>query len=238
MMNLVLLEPADFTDALKRTVRLTGRRLTHIRSICRAIVGERLRVGLIDGNVGHGMVMRIDDESLEMEVDLSEPPPQPLALTLIFALPRPKSVKKSIEAATSLGIKKIFIIESWRVEKSYWSSPTLAPESLREQMLLGLEQARDTVLPEIEIRRRFKPFVEDELPGLISSSLPLVAHPYEAQPCPSGVGKPVVLMIGPEGGFIPYEIDMLRKTGFAPVTIGKRILRVETAIAAFTGRLS
>ncbi|MBN1575300.1 MAG: 16S rRNA (uracil(1498)-N(3))-methyltransferase [Chitinispirillaceae bacterium] len=237
MMNLVLLEPADFIDARQRIVCLTGRRLTHIRSVCHAIVGERLRVGLIDGHVGHGMVMRIDDETLEMEVTLSEPPPPPLPLTLIFALPRPKSLKKSIEAATSLGIKKIFIIESWRVEKNYWSSPSLAPESLREQMLLGLEQARDTVLPDIEIRRRFKPFVEDELPGLIVDSFALVAHPYEAQPCPSCPGKQVVLMIGPEGGFIPYEIERLRETGFLPVTIGKRILRVETAIAAFAGRL-
>ena len=154
-----------------------------------------------------------------------------------MALPRPKSLKKSIEAATVLGIKKIFIIESWRVEKSYWSSTALAPESLREQMLLGLEQARDTVLPEIELRRRFKPFVEDELPGLIAGSIALVAHPYEAQPCPHGCGKPVVIMIGPEGGFIPYEIERLQEMGFHPVTIGRRILRVETAIAAFTGRL-
>ncbi|MBN1306275.1 MAG: 16S rRNA (uracil(1498)-N(3))-methyltransferase [Chitinispirillaceae bacterium] len=237
MMNLVLLEPTDFIDARQRTVRLAGRRLTHIRSVCHAIVGERLRVGLIDGSVGHGMIMRIDDESLEMEVDCSEPPPPPLPLTLIIALPRPKSLKKSIQAATSLGIKKIFIIESWRVEKNYWSSPALTHESLREQMLLGLEQARDTVLPAVEIRRRFKPFVEDELPGIIIDSLALVAHPYEARRCPSRRGKPVVLMIGPEGGFIPYEIERLRETGFQPVTIGSRILRVETAIAAFSGRL-
>jgi RsmE family RNA methyltransferase len=184
------------------------------------------------------MIMRIDDECVEMAVDLYEPPPSALPLTLILALPRPKSLKKSIEAAASLGVKNIFIIESWRVEKSYWSSPVLAPEALRERMLLGLEQARDTVLPRIEIRRRFKPFVEDELPELAAESLRLVAHPRDAHPCPVNVQQPVVLMIGPEGGFIPYEIELLQNTGFTPVTIGERILRVETAIAAFIGRLS
>jgi 16S rRNA (uracil1498-N3)-methyltransferase len=237
MMNIVLLEPEDFIDEARRTVRLFGRRLTHIRSVCRAIVGERLRVGLIGGYVGHGMVMRIDEECIEMAVDLYEPPPPALPLTLILALPRPKSLKKSIEAATSLGVKNIFVIESWRVEKSYWSSPVLAPEALREQMLLGLEQARDTALPRIEIRRRFKPFVEDELPKLAAGSLCLVAHPRNAQPCPFNIKEKVVLMIGPEGGFIPYEIEVLQSTGFTPVTVGTRILRVETAIAAFIGRL-
>ncbi len=238
MMNIILLEAADFVDEENRIVRIRGRRFEHIRHVCRAIVGERLRVGIINGQVGHGMIMRIDYESLEMEVNLYEPPPPPLPVILIIALPRPKSLKKSIEAATTLGIKRIFIIETWRVEKSYWSSPVLYQETLREQMLLGLEQSRDTVLPVIEIRRRFKPFVEDELTGLSAGSLKFVAHPRDAQPCPFNVQKPFVLMIGPEGGFISYEIEMLQNLGFIPITIGPRILRVETAIPAFIGRLA
>ena len=104
-------------------------------------------------------------------------------------------------------------------------------------MLLGLEQARDTILPRIELRRKFKPFVEDELSDIVGERIALVAHPYEAQPCPSSLDKEAVLVIGPEGGFIPYEIDHLKQNGCIPVTIGQRILRVETAIAAFTGRL-
>lgn len=236
-MNIVLLEPCDFVDDKQRMVRLTGRRVEHLLSTCRVSTGEQIRAGLINGSVGHGTILYAADDKIEMDVDLSENPPPPLPLTLIVALPRPKSLKKSLEAASSLGIKRIFIIESWRVEKSYWTSPVLDPATLREHLLLGLEQARDTMLPNIEIRRRFKPFVEDELSGIVGDSLALVAHPYEAQPCPFNVDRPVVLMIGPEGGFIPYEIDMLMQRGFSPVTIGQRILRVETAIAAFAGRL-
>lgn len=236
-MNLVLLEPSDFTPGSEMMVRLTGRRMEHLLSVCRVQPGERIRAGRINGPIGNATVGACTTDSIELETNLTEPPPAPLPCTLIIALPRPKSLKKSIQAATSLGIKKIFVIESWRVEKSYWSSPVLAEDSLREQMLLGLEQARDTMLPSIGLRRRFKPFVEDELPGIIKGALPLVAHPYGAEPCPASVGRPVVLTIGPEGGFIPYEIEKLKKKGFAPVTIGDRILRVETAIAAFAGRL-
>lgn len=236
-MNLILLEPADFTDEEPLTVRLTGRRMDHVKSICHCDKGDTLRVGMVGGLIGTGTITRLSDTAIEITVELIEPPPPSLPLTLIMALPRPKSLKKSIETATSLGVKRIFIIESWRVEKSYWSTPVLSSASLRMHSMLGLEQARDTTLPEIVIRRRFKPFVEDELPDIVNGQLALAAHPYEAQPCPFSVKRPVVLAIGPEGGFIPYEIEMLKRAGFIPVTVGQRILRVETAIAAFTGRL-
>lgn len=236
-MNCILLEPSDFTDSTRHHVLLTGRRHTHIQKVLHREINDRIKIGEIGGNLGEGVIRRLDEHTTELEVTLSAPPPPPLQLTLIIALPRPKSLKKSIEAASSLGIKKIFLIESWRVEKSYWTSPVLSEESLRTHLLLGLEQARDTILPQIEIRRRFKPFAEDELPGIIQGTMALVAHPYEAQDCPADVSLPVVLMIGPEGGFIPYEIDLLKTIGFTPVTIGQRILRVETAIAAFSGRI-
>jgi len=47
----------------------------------------------------------------------------------------------------------------------------------------------------------------------------------------------VTLVIGPEGGFIPAEVDLLSRSGCRPVNLGERILRVETAVAALTGRL-
>ena len=236
-MNCILLEPSDFTGDDGRTVRLTGRRMEHVTTVCRCGTGATLKVGLIGGNTGTGTIIRMDSSAMELSVDLVDPPPPPLPLTLIIALPRPKSLKKAVEAATSLGVKQLYIIESWRVEKSYWTSPVLTPESLEKHMLLGLEQARDTVLPVIELRRRFKPFVEDELPGIVKGKTALLAHPYEAQTCLFSIEGSAVLVIGPEGGFIPYEVDLLKQAGCTSVTIGQRILRVEVAIAAFIGRL-
>ncbi|RYZ96209.1 MAG: 16S rRNA (uracil(1498)-N(3))-methyltransferase, partial [Moraxellaceae bacterium] len=43
--------------------------------------------------------------------------------------------------------------------------------------------------------------------------------------------------IGPEGGFIPYEIDLLNKQGFEVVNLGERIMRVETVVPYLLGRL-
>jgi 16S rRNA (uracil1498-N3)-methyltransferase len=233
--NLILLFPDDFLD--DQRVRLTGRRREHVMHVHRAAVGDALIVGVAGGRIGRGEVTRLDDDALEMSVSLQEDPPPPLALTLILALPRPKVLNHVIAGATSLGVKRIFLINAWRVEKSYWKSPRMSEENLLAQRILGLEQARDTMLPSIEVRRLFRPFVEDELPSIARDSLALVAHPTATAECPRHLGRPVTLAIGPEGGFIDQEIASLERIGFTPVALGPRILRVETAVASVIGRL-
>ena len=234
-MNLILLFPDDFLD--DRRVRLTGRRREHVMHVHRAAVGDALIVGVAGGRIGTGEVTRLDDEALEMMVTLNEDPPSPLALTLVLALPRPKVLNRVIAGVTSLGVKRIFLINAWRVEKSYWKSPRMSEENLLAQRILGLEQARDTMLPSIEVRRLFRPFVEEVLPSIARDSLALVAHPTAVAECPRGVERPVTLAIGPEGGFIDREIASLENIGFMPVALGPRILRVETAVASVIGRL-
>lgn len=200
-------------------------------------MGKELVVGVANGRVGRGTISRLDAEALEMDVVLDRDPPAALPLTLILALPRPKVLNRVLAGAASLGIKRIVLITAWRVEKSYWSSPRLSDENLRAQSILGLEQARDTVLPTIETRRLFRPFVEDELPTLARGTRALVAHPHAREACPRDVREPITLVIGPEGGFIDAEIASLERIGFTPVTIGERILRVETAVPFLAARL-
>ena len=218
-------------------MRLQGRRLDHVLGVHRASVGDDLCVGSEGGLIGTGKISAINQSVLEMEVMLDQPPPPKLPLVLILALPRPKVLKRVLRSAAALGVPRIILLNCFRVEKSYWSSPVLSHDSLREQLILGLEQARDTVLPEVVLRPLFKPFVEDELPALIKGTLPLVAHPTAAAPCPREIGRAATLAIGPEGGFIPYEMDKLVSCGFMPVHIGGRILSVETAVPTLVARL-
>lgn len=233
-MNLVLLREEDFTAPGR--VRIHGRRERHVLEVHRAAVGDDLAVGLLGGSVGRGRVTSLED-GLHLEVVLDRPPPPKLPLTLVLALPRPKVLNRTLAAATSLGAARIFLVNAWKVEKSYWKSPRLSEENLLEQRILGLEQARDTILPELHLRRLLRPFAEDELPGILRGTLPLLAHPGVPEPCPRDAGGPVTLVIGPEGGFIPAEVDLLSRSGCRPVNLGERILRVETAVAALTGRL-
>jgi RsmE family RNA methyltransferase len=233
--NLLLLQDEDFLDPGR--VRLTGRRLRHVTEVHRAQVGDDLAVGLLGGALGRGRVTRLDAEALELEVVLHQAPPPKLPLTLVLALPRPKVLNRVLAAAASLGVARIYLVNAWKVEKSYWHSPRLGEANLLLQRILGLEQGRDTVLPELHLRRLLRPFAEDELPGLLRGTLPLLGHPAAEAECPRAVADPVTLVIGPEGGFIPAEIELLARSGCRPVQLGPRILRVETAVAALIGRL-
>jgi len=105
------------------------------------------------------------------------------------------------------------LVNSYRVEKSFWQTPFLEPEAIREQLILGLEQARDTMLPEIIIEKRFKPFVEDRLPAMTAGTLGLIGHPGDYPACPRGLDQPVTLAIGPEGGKIIQSWDLLTQAG-------------------------
>ena len=234
-MNLLLLEPQDFTN--DHQVRLSGRRLKHVLEVHKAIVGDQLRVGRVNGLMGIGEITDLSDQILTMDVQLTEAAPKPLPLTVLLALPRPKMLKRALQHLTALGVKTIVLMNSYRVEKSFWQSPWLSDAKIHEQLVLGLEQARDTHLPEVILEKRFKPFVEDRLPAMVEGKRGLVAHPVGGARCPHQVSDEVVLAIGPEGGFIPYEVEKLEAAGFERVHLGVRILRVETAATAIVSKL-
>ena len=234
-MNLLLLEEADFIAADR--VVLRDRRLTHMQEVHRSEVGDSLRVGRINGLMGSAELLRLDAGEAELRVILDQLPPAKLPLTLVLALPRPKMLRRVFQTVATMGVSKVILVNSYRVEKSFWQTPFLEPQAIRENLILGLEQARDTVLPEIIIEKRFKPFVEDRLPAITEGTLGLVGHPGHYPPCPRALSEPVTLAIGPEGGWIPYEIDLLAKSGLQPVQLGERILRVETAVTALLARL-
>lgn len=234
-MNLLLLEAADFVAADR--VILRDRRLTHIQEVHRAEAGECLRVGLLGGQMGRGHLLRLTPGEAELRIELQQAPPAKLPVTLLLALPRPKMLRRVLQTVASMGVPRLVLLNSYRVEKSFWQTPFLEAQAIREQLLLGLEQARDTVLPEVIIEKRFKPFVEDRLPQLVAGTRGLVGHPGEYPACPRALTEPVTLAIGPEGGWIPYEVEKLTEAGLQPVQLGERILRVETAVSALLARL-
>jgi RsmE family RNA methyltransferase len=234
-MNLGLLFDEDFIAPDR--VLLRGRRRQHLETVLKANPGDQIPVGRVNGLMGTGTVIRIDEQEAELSVVLDSQPPEPLPLTLVLAMPRPKMFRRVLQTCAALGVKDIWLIHAYKVEKSYWQTPWLSDENLRENLTLGLEQAGDTRMPTVTVRQRFKPFVEDELPALMNECRGLVAHPGTNTPCPTHLTTPATLCIGPEGGFIPYEVDKLAEAGAEAVHLGRRILRVETAVPVLIGRL-
>ena len=233
-MNLLLLS----TDQIEQNAAVvSGRQFDQLTKVQRAKIGDSVRVGEINGLMGTGIITALNEQSATIQIELNTPPPPALPLTLILALPRPKMLRRIIQTIAAMGVKKLYLVNSSRVEKSFWQTPFLQPEALQDQLILGLEQARDTQMPEIFLRKLFKPFVEDELSDIIAGTQALVAHPSSPSACPVNSTDPISLAIGPEGGFIPYEIEKLNQLGFASVHLGPRILRVENAVPALISRL-
>ena len=187
---------------------------------------------------GTAEVLSEGPDGLRLGLTLDADPPPRAGVSLVLAIPRPKTLRRVIPALASLGVDRIVLVNAARVEKSYFDSKVLAPAFLDGLIDLGLEQARDTRPPRIEVRERFRPFVEDELDAWAGSSVRLVPHPTAHATVPRvEPSQPVTLAIGPDGGWVPFEVDLFERCGFTPVSFGPRILRVEVALSYVLGRI-
>ena len=235
-MNLLMFTGDELQD--ENRLILKGHRLVHLANVLKVSPGDSLRVGRLNGKIGQGRVEKLGTEEAWVTIEsLDQPPPAPLPVNLILAVPRPKMLKRVLQCATAMGVKHIHLINSYKVEKSFWASPWLTEEKIRENLVLGLEQAQDTSLPEVHLHKLFKPFVEDVMPQLSAETRKLVAHPYTNTQCPENLTEPTTLAIGPEGGFTDYEIGKFGEQDFHTIKMGQRILRVETAVPALLAKL-
>ena len=237
-MNCLLLPIENFSSDAAHIDELS--QIDHVNKVLMAKVGDTLKIGQMGGHLGTAVIESIRSDSIQLrDIELTITPPSKLDLTVVLALPRPKVLRRLIMDMTALGVRDIILINSYRTQKSYWQSPML--ERLDEFILEGLQQGVDTIAPRITLQKRFKPFVEDELAGLITNRA-IVAHPYSElsftqylQQQPS-LGLPSLVCIGAEGGWIDYEIALLGAQDCTAVTIGPRILRTEAAVNVILGQ--
>jgi RsmE family RNA methyltransferase len=238
-MNIILFDREELSGNL---LELRDRRAHHIRKILQARPGDKLQVGQINGPTGTGLVTEISPNLVTLNINLANQPPDKAMVDLILALPRPIMLKRILSQSATLGVDNIFLINSRRVEKSFFNASLLDKENIRQYLCAGLEQSTTTRLPQISIHPRFRPFIEDIVPQ-VSKSCPvrLVAHPgitnLLPQVAPRPLTKKVLLAIGPEGGWLDYEIGKFREQGFKPFSMGRRILKVETAVVALLAQL-
>ncbi len=205
--------------------------------------GQRIRVGIVRQGMGTGRVDEVTAVEVRLTIDAPETATEPPPVSLVLALPRPKVLSRVLQSAAALGVERVDIVNAWRVEKSYFGSPRLDPARLIEDLWLGCEQGVATWLPEIQIHRRFRPFVEDELPRRLAErrALALVAHPHDAERNEwvgaRGSRENVVAAIGPEGGWTDAELTSFEQIGAARFRISDRVLRVESAVVAVLAQL-
>lgn len=243
-MNLLLLSPEELDD--ENCCCLTGRRHLHLTSVLRCEIGGRLRAGVINCGYGTATVLHRSADSTRLHFELERCCETPTFKTLLLAVARPKVLSRCLQHAAALGYERILLLRTHRVDKAHLHSHRLHELRYQDDLRLGLEQARRVRLPVVQLFPRFRPFVEDELTGQVTAAVRVVAHPTAPAPnrerlanlagataCRTGYA----LAIGPEGGFVPFEIESLQRCGFLASSFGPAPLRVESALSYITGQL-
>ena len=137
-MNVLLFSSEQLKGSL---LTITDQRQNaHLTKILKATVGHRIRVGQLHGALGYGTIIQQSEASTQLEIELSIPAPEPLPLKLLLALPRPKMLRRILQICATLGVHEIVLLNSAKVDKSYWQTPLLQPQSVQDNLLLGLEQ--------------------------------------------------------------------------------------------------
>ena len=201
----------------------------HILHVMRMKKGDEIEV-VSDGKV---FLCRIDNlhplevsviHEIENDVELKE------CITLLFALTKGDKIDLVLQKATELGVKKVALIESERTVVKY-EGKDIDKKLARFNKIMkeASEQSHRLVVPELLGIYNLK-----NLPKEIFSDINYVAYEKDANDISGAFsklekGKSISILIGPEGGFSEQEINRLTEQGFIRTSLGKRILRAETA---------
>lgn len=244
-MNLILIQSHEIAPSGE--VRLQDKRAEHIRRVLKAVPGKVLRIGLLNGPLGRGVVTQVGADAVVLRCEMDRNAPPQSTVDVLLALPRPKVLKRLWAQLAALGVGRILLTNADKVERYYFDSHVLDSGFYTPLLIEGLQQAGDTMLPEVRVVKELKPFLEDELDSVFpKTGTRLIADPSGKQMLfhalagdeVASPGRRVLLAIGPEGGWTAYELEMFRSRGFTVVGLGPRILRTDTACVALLSWLT
>jgi len=242
-MNRILFERDEIKDGV---VTFGGTRAEHVLNVLHGEVGQILKTGEVNGLIGTSEITSIVQPStfnlqplITVKANHTEKSLSPW-IDLILAPPRPRVMKRLLPQLATLGVGRIFLVGAKKVEKDFWGATLLKEENYRPLLIDGLMQAGTSILPTLETRRNFRKFVTDELDTLVPVSTRILAHPYgnsNTQTLKHSNTSPVLLAVGPEGGWTDDEVTLLEEHGFSRYSLGSRILRTDTATVALLAQL-
>ena len=219
------------------TIRITGDLLHHLRDSLRLRPGESLLLNDGDGARYRVEVTQVTSQAIDSRIidRQTEPARKTSPIVLGQALIKGDKMDWVIQKATELGVATIVPIHSTH------SVIKPNPARLEHQRSRWERIARDaaqqserwtipTIADPIDLPGVCRQYTSAPLKGMLveRSSVPSLA----TIPLPSDRQRPIVLLIGPEGGWVPDEQRLAQEQGFIPLTLGPRILRAETAAIA------
>lgn len=237
-MNRILFEKEEIENGF---VSFSDERAEHVLKILHGEVGQTLKTGEVNGLIGSSEIVLIKGKTVRVKVNHTEKSLEPW-IDLILAPPRPRVMKRLLPQLATMGVRRITLVGAKKVEKDFWGATLLREENFRPLLIEGLMQGGTSILPEIRLEKSFNRYLKsgiEEYDGFTK----IVAHPYASQTSQTSrtaqtFEAPMVLAIGPEGGWTEEEVAALEERGFVRYSLGQRILRTDTATIALLARLS
>ena len=224
-------------------------RYLHIKKVLHLKEGDVFKAGIINGKTGEALISHLSEEKIvfsfcpnipdksiaDKGADKVETRPLPLPpIKIILGFPRPIQLRRILRDAASLGFAEIVLCGTELGERSYLKSNLSSPEEIKKYLLDGISQAGQTLLPAFS----FCSSVRDTLKDLKSASFKGSKVLLDIGDFPSlstfrmTKGEELTIAIGSERGWTQNERETFFSEGFISYSMGKRILRTETALTS------
>jgi 16S rRNA (uracil1498-N3)-methyltransferase len=218
------------------SLRLSGDESKYIARVLRLIEGDKVILSCADGPEYHSTIVAIEKKSVLLNIESIDETNREsrLDITLCQSLPKSKKMDLIIQKCTELGVRRFIPFTSARSISRPEGKETTS--KLKRWETIALEAARQcgrTFIPPVDDVIRLDDLLKDM--SEIDGDKVLKLIPWESEDnkgLSQLAGKEVeraVLLIGPEGGFSNEEVDRAKTAGFVPISLGKRLLRTETA---------
>ena len=230
----IFVDPSQMQGDL---LRVTGKDVNHIKNVLRLKPGEEIsvRTGQDGREYRYGIEEYTDSEVIcrlrfvkESDVEL------PVKVLLFQGLPKSDKMDLIVQKAVELGVAEIIPVEMRRSVVKL-DGPKRVKRTQRWQSIAegAAKQSRRAIVPLVR-----EPMTMEEAVRFAGQNTDVRLLPYELQEEDGSTrelmesihsGRAVSVFIGPEGGFEPEEVELARQAGILPISLGKRILRTETA---------
>jgi 16S rRNA (uracil1498-N3)-methyltransferase len=224
-MNIILFSKHE----LNKPLSLKDTRAIHILSVLKCQKGSSFDAGIINGPKGKAKIREIKEDRLYLDFQFEREIACLYPITLIVGLSRPQTVRKILRESTSLGLGRIYFVQTEKGEKSYAKSRLWTKGEYKNVLKSGAEQAFCTKLPEVKL---FSSLTKCLDLIQVKDSDRIALDNYEAKMALSEYSlktNKCIIFAGPERGWSSSERNHLRENGFTLVHLGKRVLRTETA---------
>ena len=225
----------------ENSVQITGTDVRHIKNVLRKQAGDVLTLSDSRGRLCEAEIVSLSDEKIVCRIvsereDDNEPR---VPIVLLQGVPKGDKAELIVQKTVELGINAILPVITERTVVRLDSEADREKKSARWQKIAAeaAKQCGRGVIPEVSVAADFKDAVKSVTFGEYANYLKLIPYENETEntlkaelqrEISNGISG-IIIFIGPEGGFSQKEVDFCVENGFRPVTLGKRILRTETA---------